>query len=79
MSKKYRGIRNLKDLIAYNFITEFQINIATKVNPSNDIQLAAMAKNRQIASVTVVFSNLLLRCLGIRTKSEAIKHGRNKY
>jgi len=51
---------NLKDLIADNFITEFQIDIATKVNPSNDTHLAAMVKNSQIAWVTVIFNNLLL-------------------
>ena len=51
---------NLKDLIACDFITEFQIAKATRVNPPNDIQLAAMAKNRQIAWVTVIYNNLLL-------------------
>jgi hypothetical protein len=51
---------NLKDLIACDFITEFQIAIATRVNSPNDIQLAAMAKNRQIAWVTVIYNNLLL-------------------
>jgi len=51
---------NLKDLIACDFITEFQIAIATRVNYLNDIQLAAMAKNRQIAWVTVIYNNLLL-------------------
>ena len=51
---------NLKDLIACDFITEFQIAIATRVNPPNDIQLTGMAKNRQIAWVTVIYNNLLL-------------------
>ena len=36
---------NLKDIIVCDSITEFQIALATKVNPPNDIQLAVMAEN----------------------------------
>jgi hypothetical protein len=61
LSPKYIAeYSNLKVLIGYDFITEFQIAIATRVNPLNDIQLAAMAENRQIAWVTVIYNNLLL-------------------
>ncbi len=51
---------NLKDLIACDFITELQIAIATRVNPPNDIQLAAMAENIQIAWVTVIYNKVFL-------------------
>jgi hypothetical protein len=51
---------NLKAIIACDSITEFQIAIATKVAAPNDIQLAAMAENMQIAWVTVIYNKVFL-------------------
>jgi len=60
---------NLQGIIICDFITEFQVAIANTVNPPNDIQLAAMAENRQIA---LDYSNLQQRIV------DTIRHKDNE-